>query len=82
MGKTMIDANVLTEKETKAAPAPAGGRIKVRATKRGFAGVVRDVGEVFEMPAGSKGSWFVPVETLSVGKIKTKGSVLSDADLI
>lgn len=78
MGKTMIDANVLNEKETKAAPAPARGGIKVRATKRGFAGVVRDVGEVFEMPAGSKGSWFVPVEKTA----GAKGGVLSDADLV
>ncbi len=88
----MIDANVLNEKVADtSAPArrpdaDADAGIRVRATKVGFYGIVRAVGEVFTMPAGSKGSWFVPVEkTASVEKSaigKTKGAVLSDVDLV
>ena len=81
----MIDANVLNEKETSAPPmfpkaaAASGGSVKVRAISKGFDGVVRNPGEVFYMPAGSKGSWFVPVEKPAAAK--AKGTVLSDADL-
>ena len=78
----MIDSNVLNEKVVNTS-APAGQReagVQVRATKVGFHGVVRTVGEVFTMPAGSKGSWFVPVEKPTVAK--AKGGVLSDADLV
>lgn len=75
----MIDANILNEKEAaKAAPSQAAS-VAVRATKKGFYGVVRDPGEVFQVPAGSKGSWFVPVEKPAA--VTTKGTVLSDVDL-
>ena len=37
--------------------------MKVVATKRGYDGVkVREEGEEFEMPEGSKGSWFKPLK--------------------
>lgn len=76
----MIDSNILNEKVINTS-APAEQRdvgVRVRATKVGFHGVVRTVGEVFTMPAGSKGSWFVPVEKTA----GAKGGVLSDADLV
>lgn len=75
----MIDANVLNEKKA-VMPAPVKiASVKVRATKQGYAGVVRHPGEVFEMPAGSKGSWFEPIEKLAAAKVK--GTVLNDSDL-
>ena len=43
--------------------------MKVIATKTGFDGKrVRNAGDEFEMPDGSKGSWFVSAE-----KVKVKG---------
>ena len=75
----MIDANVLNEKETAPVAPAAGASVEVRATKKGFHGVVREVGDVFTAPAGAKSSWFVPVEKPAAAK--AKGAVLSDADL-
>lgn len=74
----MIDANILNDKAPTRAP-EQGARVAVRATKAGFAGVVRQPGDVFDLPAGSKGSWFEPVEKPAAAK--AKGTVLSDADL-
>lgn len=34
----------------------------VRATQRGQYGHVREIGDEFEVPEGTKGSWFEPVE--------------------
>lgn len=34
--------------------------MKVIATKAGFFGKVRTTGEVFDVPNGTKGSWFAP----------------------
>lgn len=46
--------------------------MKVIATKTGFDGKrVRNVGDEFEMPEGSKGSWFVPAQKAEVKKPKT-----------
>lgn len=38
----------------------------VRAKEMGFHGCRRRPGDVFEVPATCKGSWFEPVETVSV----------------
>lgn len=35
--------------------------MKVIATKMGYFGALRQPGEEFEVPAGTKGSWFHPV---------------------
>lgn len=75
----MIDANILNEQEAPKGAPVAGPSIRVRATKVGFHGVVRQVGEVFSVPTGSKGSWFVPVEKPAAAK--AKGNVQSDEDL-
>lgn len=39
--------------------------MKVRATQRGQYGHVREIGDEFEVPEGTKGSWFEPVQTES-----------------
>ena len=75
----MIDANILNEKAAPVGAPVKGASVQVRATKKGFAGVVRNPGDVFDVPAGSKGSWFVPVEKPAAAK--AKGDVLSDSDL-
>ena len=76
----MIDANVLNETAPVASEAAAAGAgVTVRATKKGFHGVIREIGEVFSVPKGMKGSWFAPVEKPAAAK--AKGAVLSDADL-
>ncbi len=36
--------------------------MRVIATKPGFSDYLRQPGDVFEVPDGSKGSWFKPVE--------------------
>jgi hypothetical protein len=36
--------------------------MKVRATKRGLFGHIREIGDEFEVPEGTKGSWFEPVD--------------------
>lgn len=75
----MIDANILNEQEAPKGVPAAGPSIKVRASKVGFHGVVRQVGEIFFVPAGSKGSWFAPVEKPAAAK--AKGNVLNDEEL-
>jgi len=77
----MIDSNVLNDKvvDTSAPIKHSGVGLRVRAIRKGFAGVVREPGDVFTLPAGSKGSWFVSVEKPAAEK--AKGTVLSDADL-
>lgn len=42
--------------------------MKVIATKLGYFGKLRDVGDEFEVPDGTKGSWFQPVEQKANGK--------------
>ncbi len=47
--------------------------MKVVATKRGYDNVVvREEGEEFEMPEGSKGSWFTPVKAAARAEGKAK----------
>jgi len=36
--------------------------MKVKAVKPGFFGKLRDPGDEFEVPEGTKASWFAPVE--------------------
>lgn len=47
--------------------------MKVIATELGFYGSRRRPGEVFEIPDGTKGKWFVPVD-----KAKPKGKAKED----
>lgn len=42
--------------------------MKVIATKQGYFGKLRAVGDEFEVPDGTKGSWFQPVEQKANGK--------------
>ena len=42
--------------------------MKVIATKQGYLGKLRQPGDEFEVPEGSKGSWFQPVEQKANGK--------------
>lgn len=42
--------------------------MKVIATKQGYFGKLRAVGDEFEVPEGSKASWFQPVEQKASGK--------------
>ena len=42
--------------------------MKVIATKLGYFGKLREPGDEFEVPDGTKGSWFQPVEQKANGK--------------
>ena len=42
--------------------------MKVIATKPGYFGKLREPGDEFEVPEGSKASWFQPVEQKASGK--------------
>lgn len=42
--------------------------MKVIATKMGYFGKLREPGDEFEVPDGTKGSWFQPVEQKANGK--------------
>ena len=42
--------------------------MKVIATKQGYFGKLREPGDEFEVPEGTKGSWFQPVEQKANGK--------------
>ena len=42
--------------------------MKVIATKLGYFGRLRQPGDEFEVPDGTKGSWFQPVEQKANGK--------------
>lgn len=46
--------------------------MKVKATKPGFYGSRRRVGDVFEANDGAKASWFEPVEAAEAAKPKPK----------
>lgn len=49
--------------------------MRVRATARGYYGnQIREVGKVFDVPEGTKGSWFVPVESSDRGPRAPKAS--------
>lgn len=42
--------------------------MKVIATKLGYFGKLREPGDEFEVPDGTKGSWFQPIEQKANGK--------------
>lgn len=42
--------------------------MKVTAIKQGYFGKLREPGDEFEVPDGTKGSWFQPVEQKANGK--------------
>ena len=42
--------------------------MKMIATKLGYFGKLREPGDEFEVPDGTKGSWFQPVEQKANGK--------------
>lgn len=50
----------------------------VKANSIGYFGALRSAGDEFEVPDGTKGSWFAPVEpeakAKSAGKSKGKGA--------
>jgi len=52
--------------------------ITVKASAKGFYNGPRDPGDVFQMPEGSRGSWFKEVSSQPVGK---KATVPTDEDL-
>lgn len=56
--------------------------MKVKATQPGHYKQYRNVGEVFEVPAKYKGTWFEPVREDAKGKDATPetGTVVSDVD--
>lgn len=55
--------------------------MKVIATKLGYFGKLRQPGDEFEVPDGTKGSWFQPVEQKSRGKkADTHDAPTGDAD--
>lgn len=55
--------------------------MEVIATKTGYHGKLRAPGDRFDVPAGSKASWFVPVEqaTSKRGKADKAGATPDDA---
>lgn len=59
--------------------------MRVIATARGYDGInLREVGEEFDMPDGSKGSWFTPVEPEEKPQPtakRGKGKAAADDDL-
>ena len=53
--------------------------MKVIATKQGYFGKLREPGDEFEVPEGSKSSWFDPVEKQAEKKRSAKPAA---ADLV
>ena len=53
--------------------------MKVIATKQGYFGKLRAVGDEFEVPEGSKASWFQPVEQKASGKASGNGGKKPEA---
>lgn len=53
--------------------------MKVIATARGFDNVAtREVGEEFDMPKGSKGSWFAPVAKQAEAKAEAEAKAKAE----
>ena len=48
--------------------------MKVIATKLGYFGKLREPGDEFEVPDGTKGSWFEPVKPTAEGKKPNKAA--------
>ncbi|MFV0602030.1 MAG: hypothetical protein ACK5NE_09485 [Brachymonas sp.] len=61
--------------------------MEVIATKQGYFGKLREAGERFDVPAGSRASWFMPADKAEVQKPKPqtsqgKGAKESAGDLV
>lgn len=59
--------------------------MKVTAKAKGYHGSFRDVGEVFDVPEGTKGSWFDPVPAVPVPPVeppKSKAQKPKDDGLV
>lgn len=57
--------------------------MQVIATKPGYFGKLRAVGDKFEVPEGSKATWFAPVEAVKEVKPKAKADAKAEAgDLV
>lgn len=57
--------------------------MQVIATKQGYHGKLRATGDKFEVPDGSKATWFVPVEAVKEAKPKAKADAKAEAgDLV
>ncbi|HEX7386246.1 MAG TPA: hypothetical protein VF285_03085 [Castellaniella sp.] len=55
--------------------------MQVTATERGYHGKLRESGDVFDVPTGSKAKWFAPVDTDVVREGKrSKKSSKTDAN--
>ena len=55
----------------------------VKATAKGFYGSLHNVGDEFEVPAGTTGSWFASLEPAAapaVGKAKKAKAFVADAE--
>ena len=52
--------------------------MKVRATKPGFFGRYINEGEVFDVPDGSKASWFESIDKSGEGQKRTQGGKKQD----
>lgn len=50
--------------------------MKVKATKPGYFGKLREMGDEFDVPEGATGSWFSPVD----GEAKAKGKAKAKPD--
>lgn len=47
--------------------------MKVKAIAKGYFGSLRDTGDVFEVPTGTAGSWFAPVDDAPVEAVTRRG---------
>lgn len=59
--------------------------MKVTARFKGYYGQIREVGEVFDVPEGTKGSWFDPVPASPAPPVeppKAKGNKPKDDGLV
>lgn len=54
--------------------------MEVIATKPGYFGKLRQPGDKFEVPGGSKATWFVPVEQKAEGKKQAAAKPKEPAD--
>lgn len=54
--------------------------MRVIATERGYFGVLREPGDVFDVPERSKATWFEPVKAEPKGKSKDTPSEDKPAD--
>lgn len=52
--------------------------MKVIATKQGYLGKLRQPGDEFEVPDGTKGSWFEPVKQKAEDKKAKQGEKSAD----